>query len=72
MDGEPGFAEHGCESKPGKAKTIKLTDYTSIGDSFLWVLSLSAQRKYLASVEAKKTLSCCDKKVSRFSEAKEK
>ena len=34
MDGEPGFAEHGCESKPGKAKTIKLTDYTSIGGQF--------------------------------------
>jgi len=29
MDGEPGFVEHGCESKPDKEKTLKLTGYTS-------------------------------------------
>jgi hypothetical protein len=50
MDGEPGFAEHGCESKPDKAKKQKNSLVTpATGDSFLWVLSLSAQRKYLAS-----------------------
>ena len=34
MDGEPGFVEHGCESKPDKAKILKLTGHTSSGEQF--------------------------------------
>jgi len=34
MDGEPGFVEHGCESKPDKAKNIKTHWDTSIGGRF--------------------------------------
>ena len=46
MDGEPGFAEHGSESKPDRAKTGKLTAYTRNGGvvSFGY-FSLDKQRK---------------------------
>ena len=36
-------------------KTLKLTDDTSSGGSFLWVLSLSVQRKYLVPSGNEKT-----------------
>jgi len=42
------------QNRTGK-KTKKLTGYTSKGDSFLWVLSLSAQRKYLVPSGDEKT-----------------
>ena len=48
MDGEPGFAEQGCESKPDKAKKHKNSLVTpATGDDFLWILYLFVQRKYL-------------------------
>jgi len=55
-EAEPGFVEHGCESKPDPQKTLKCTAYTSIGGVFSFgYFSLDKQRK-----------------VTRFSEAKQK
>jgi len=49
MDGEPDFVEHGCESKPDKAKNKKLTDYTSIGGClFFWILFFRQVKKSIS------------------------
>ena len=56
MDGEPGFAEHGSESKPVRAKKQKNSLVTpATGDDFLWILSLLVQRKYLVPSGNEKT-----------------
>ena len=48
MDGALEFDEHGRESNSNKAKTgFHNTIAHASGGSFLWVLSLSVQRKYL-------------------------
>jgi len=65
MDGEPGFAEHGSESKPERAKKTKNSLLTpTTGDDFLWILSLFVQRKYLALSESEKTQHDKQRKVS--------
>jgi hypothetical protein len=47
-DGALEFVEQGCESNSNRARTgLANTVAPTSGDSFLWVLSLSAQRKYL-------------------------
>ena len=50
MDGALEFDEHGRESNSNKANNgFHNKIAPASGDSFLWVLSLSVQRKYLAS-----------------------
>ena len=57
MDGALEFDEHGRESNSNKAKTgFHNTIAHASGGSFLWVLSLSAQRKYLVPGGNEKTL----------------
>jgi len=55
MDGEPGFAEHGCESKPDRQKKENSLCTPAAGvsfllDTFLW----TSKEKYLVPVGTKK------------------
>jgi hypothetical protein len=56
MDGALEFDEHGRESNSHRANNgILNTLAPATEGSFLWILSLSVQRKYLAFGESEKT-----------------
>jgi len=53
QDAEPGFVEHGSESKPDPQKTRKLTAYTSIGGQFSLVTFFVCTKKVTRPVGEK-------------------